>query len=58
MFTEKEQAYLKGLIISALRIQQEKEFSTLKPVQLCELFTDYLEDYFSHVPLTDFPDND
>ncbi len=57
MFTEREQAYLKALSITSLRLQQESDFNDLHPEELLRNFNSYLEDYFYHFPLSDCSDD-
>lgn len=58
MFTEREQAYLKALSISALYVMQNEHFSKLSPPEVVDCFEQCLDDYLSHRPLTDYSDAD
>lgn len=42
MFTEREQEYLKGLVLSALHIMQEHDFRSLSAAELKNEFNDCL----------------
>ena len=57
MFTEREQEYLKGLVLSALHIMQKHDFRSLSAAELKNEFNDCLDDYFFHFPLNEHPDN-
>ena len=56
MFTEREQAYLKALSVSALQVMQNERFSKLSPPEVFDHFEQCLDDYLSHFPLADYPD--
>lgn len=58
MFTEREQAYLKALAVSALRVMKNERFSEFSPPEVSDCFDQYLDDYLSHNPLADCPDTE
>ncbi len=56
MFSEREQAFLKALAISALEVSQQDDFKLLKPDEITEAFEECLSDYFYHKPLSEYED--
>lgn len=56
MFSEREQAFLQALAISALEVSQKNNFKILKPDEITETFEDCLSDYFYHKPLSECED--
>ncbi len=56
MFSEREQAFLKALAISALEVSQQDDFKLLKPDEITEAFEECLSDYFYHKPLSECED--
>lgn len=58
MFSEREQHYLKALVVSALETLQREDFKKLSPPDINNSITECLDDYFAHFPLTNFSDTD
>jgi hypothetical protein len=56
MFSEKEQAYLKALAVSAIQVQQKVDSDKMNPAEINDLFTEVLEDYLAHNPLNELSD--
>lgn len=56
MFSEREQAFLQAIAISALEVSQQDDFKLLKPQEITAAFEEYLSDYFYHKPLSECED--
>ena len=57
MFTEREQAFLKGIAVAMLGVQRDYDLDDIESQELDKIFNNYLDDYFSHNPLSDSSDD-